>query len=87
MSVTVAGCTSNTIARAVINPPVISLGAVTQPAQCTGTGSIEILGLVINEPYTVSYSKGGVITTQAMTSNGCRKFDRIEFRRRSIYGY
>ena len=39
MSVTVAGCTSNTIARAVINPPVISLGAVTQPAQCTGTGS------------------------------------------------
>ena len=69
MSVTIAGCTSNTIARAVINPPVISLGAVSQPAQCSGTGSIEILGLVINEPYTVSYDKGGDITTQAVTSN------------------
>jgi hypothetical protein len=51
MSVSLGGCVSNTIARAVINPPVISLGSVTDSSTCSSGGSIEILGLVVNEPY------------------------------------
>ncbi|TVZ55679.1 putative repeat protein (TIGR01451 family)/gliding motility-associated-like protein [Lutibacter sp. Hel_I_33_5] len=69
MYVVTAGCTSNTIARAVINPPVISLGEVVQPTQCTGTGSFEVLGLVENEPYNLVYTFNETVVDIASTSN------------------
>ena len=63
ISVTLAGCTSNTITYAVINPPVISLGSVKPPVICGGTGSFEIEGLVIGESYMVSHQFNGSIAT------------------------
>ncbi|TVZ57293.1 putative repeat protein (TIGR01451 family)/gliding motility-associated-like protein [Lutibacter sp. Hel_I_33_5] len=69
MSVGIAGCTSNTVARAVINPPTISLGTVTNASTCGGTGSFEILGLVAQESYTVSYTFNGSATNMTQTSS------------------
>ena len=69
MTVIFAGCVSNTIARAVLNPPTISLGAVSDPAQCTTLGNFEILGLVINELYTVNYLFNGTPVSVPISSN------------------
>ncbi|MFD2568565.1 T9SS type B sorting domain-containing protein, partial [Pseudotenacibaculum haliotis] len=69
MRVIFAGCVSNTIDRAVINPPTISLGAVVNPAQCGLTGSFEILGLVANENYTVTYTLNGNNQNQVIMSD------------------
>ena len=69
MYVIIGGCVSNTILRAVINPPVISLGTVSQPTTCDGQGGFEILGLVVNEPYELIYTYNGSTITNSYTSN------------------
>ena len=69
MYVVIGGCVSNTILRAVINPPVISLGTVSQPTTCDGQGGFEILGLVVNEPYDLIYTYNGSTITNSYTSN------------------
>ncbi len=58
-----AGCTSLGSANAVINPqpatPVITLGAITNPATCGGNGSIALSFTgVPNGTYSVSHSSG-----------------------------
>ena len=70
ISVVLANCVSNTIARFVINPPTISLGSTTNPTTCSGFGEFEITGLVINAPYNVSYTFNGAVTNKAITSDG-----------------
>jgi uncharacterized repeat protein (TIGR01451 family)/gliding motility-associated-like protein len=73
ISVTLGGCTSNTITRGVISPPIISLGDVANPATCSGVGTIELLGLVSNANYTLNYDFNGIGVTPyilASDSNG-----------------
>ncbi len=74
ISVTIFGCTSNTLAGPIIltdpGAPVIALGTTSNPTSAAGVdGSIQITGLTASTSYTVNYLDGGVSVGTTLSSN------------------
>ncbi len=72
--VTLNGCNSNTITDKItlVNPtaPSITKGAITLPIACaTFDGSIQLNGLTKNTAYGITYSKNGITSSAASTTN------------------
>ncbi len=67
--VTNSGCISNSLSTSLSDPtaPTVALGTVTDPTVCSGTGSIQLTGLLASKTYSVSYTNAGTTTVSLGT--------------------
>ncbi|MEQ9426496.1 MAG: Ig-like domain-containing protein [Cyclobacteriaceae bacterium] len=75
VSVSLGGCSSNTLLDAIslfdVTTPAISLGTITTPTACgMDNGSIELIGLAVSTAYDVSYENNLGTQSINLTSDG-----------------